>query len=504
MMITASYSFAQTHTETIEGLTYSIDEKTNAATLVANPDEKYSGDIVVPEKVTAEDGKEYPVVAFGKNCFTNCPNLTNITIPSSVISLGDYCFWMCSGLTNITIPSSVTSLGDNCFTATNITNFIIPSSVVSIGDYCFSSCNITTITIPSSVKSLGTNSFSSCSNLSSIYFDGSLPNTIIGTEIPNTCLFYVPNEYLQDYKEALKDKYKFVYSKDTDGSQVAQAHFELIDGMRYLLNDEDQSAILTKLQNGYYPNEVVVPEKVVYNQKEYTVTSLGDYCFKGHTDLRSIVIPSSVTALGDYCFGLCYNLTNIEIPSSVTSIGTNCFCFCKELSDIKIPSSVSSLGDWCFFSCKKLTDITIPSSVTTLGNGCFTFCSQLETLYFEGELPKGTSGSDIPTTSKLYVPKDYLQDYKDALGSKYPYIFAKEDATNINSIKTSGITINSNNGSVTISGLNDGEMVTFFSPDGRQIGDAKAENGTASCTVAESSLVIAKVGNKAFKIAVKK
>lgn len=56
MMITASYSFAQTHTETIEGLTYSIDEKTNAATLVANPEEKYSGDIVVPEKVTAEDG----------------------------------------------------------------------------------------------------------------------------------------------------------------------------------------------------------------------------------------------------------------------------------------------------------------------------------------------------------------------------------------------------------------------------------------------------------------
>lgn len=205
-MITASYSFAQTHTETIGGLTYSIDEKTNAATLVANPDEKYSGDIVVPEKVTAEDGKEYPVVAFGDYCFMNCPNLTNITIPSSVTSLGDYCFWWCPGLTNIEIPSSVTSLGNNCFAASHITSFIIPSSVVSIGDYCFSSCNITTITIPSSVKSLGTNSFSSCSNLSSIYFEGNLPNTIIGTEIPNTCLFYVPNEYLEDYKEALKDK----------------------------------------------------------------------------------------------------------------------------------------------------------------------------------------------------------------------------------------------------------------------------------------------------------
>lgn len=93
--------------ETIDGLKYLIKTDEKTATLVAN---SYSGDIVVPEKVTV-DGVDYPVVAFGDNCFYTCSSLTSITIPSSVTSLGENCFHGCSSLTSITIPSSVTSLG---------------------------------------------------------------------------------------------------------------------------------------------------------------------------------------------------------------------------------------------------------------------------------------------------------------------------------------------------------------------------------------------------------
>ena len=114
-ILATSNSYAQACFETIDGLRYLIDSDAKTATLTANTGEKYSGDIVVPEKVKASDGVEYPVTAFADNAFNNCKGLKSITIPSSVTSLGNYCFCNCSGLTSITIPSSVTSLGNYCF-----------------------------------------------------------------------------------------------------------------------------------------------------------------------------------------------------------------------------------------------------------------------------------------------------------------------------------------------------------------------------------------------------
>ncbi len=115
-ILATSNTYAQASFETIGGLRYLIDSDVKTATLTANNgDEKYSGNIVVPEKVKASDGMEYPVTAFAATAFKDCDGLKSIIIPSSVTSLGNYCFNKCSGLTSITIPSSVTSLGIYCF-----------------------------------------------------------------------------------------------------------------------------------------------------------------------------------------------------------------------------------------------------------------------------------------------------------------------------------------------------------------------------------------------------
>lgn len=114
-ILATSNSYAQASFETIDGLRYLIDSDAKTATLTANTGEKYSGDIVVLEKVKASDGVEYPVTAFGDNAFKECRGLKSVTIPSSVTSLGNSCFEYCYGLTSITIPSSVTSLGESCF-----------------------------------------------------------------------------------------------------------------------------------------------------------------------------------------------------------------------------------------------------------------------------------------------------------------------------------------------------------------------------------------------------
>ena len=115
-ILATSNIYAQASFETIGGLRYLIDSDAKTAMLTPNTGgEKYSGNIVVPEKVKASDGVEYPVTALGDNAFKECGGLQSIIIPSSVTSLGEWCFSGCSSLTSITIPSSVTSLGYACF-----------------------------------------------------------------------------------------------------------------------------------------------------------------------------------------------------------------------------------------------------------------------------------------------------------------------------------------------------------------------------------------------------
>ena len=402
--------------------------------------------------------------------------MTSITIPSSVTSLGDGCFRSCVALTSITIPSSVTSLGGNCFYACNkLTSITIPSSVTSLGSGCFWNCSgLTSITIPSSV------------------------------------------------------------------------------------------------------------------------TSLGSGCFYGCKSLTSITLPSSVTSLSSGCFYGCNKLISITIPSSVTSLENYCFEGCSGLTSITIPSSVTSLGNYCFEGCSNLTSITIPSSVTSLDFDCFKDCSGLETIYFKGKVPKYTSLSYISITTIIKVPTEYLQNYKNAFGSNYKYIYAwnpdetgddtkpvtqcstpsisyesgklkfdsetagakyhytitdtdiKTDAlsengevslsaayqisvyatadgytasdkaeatlywinanldngTNINQVRTRGVVASAHDGVISLSGLDDGEVVKFYAADGKYIGSTVAANGAASYAVSES-LVVAKVGKDSIKIAMK-
>ena len=398
---------------------------------------------------------------------------------------------------------------------------------------------------------------------------------------------------------------------------LAGASFEVIGGFKYLLDSDTKTATLVP-NTEKYAGDVVIPESVkAKDGNDYKVTAFGDECFDYCFDLTSITIPSSVTSLGDVCFLCCSGLTSITIPSSVTSLGNSCFlgcsgltsitisssvtslgkyCFsgCIGLTSVTIPSSVTSLGEYCFYGCIGFTSITMPSSVTSLGTYCFINCNNLECLYFKGKSPKRIGYLSIPTTCIIYVPTEYLQDYKDALGADYKYIYtwnpngsgdddkpltpcatpsvsyesgklkfscetagakyhytisdkdmatdalsedgnvtlsaaydisvyatadgyktsekAKatlywvnanlENATNINQARTRGVVASAHDGIVSISGLDNGEVVKFYAADGKLIGSSSTVDGTASCAVSET-MVIAKFGDNAIKVAVK-
>ena len=115
-----------------------------------------------------------------------------------------------------------------------------------------------------------------------------------------------------------------------------------------------------------YSGSIAIPSTVTYNSKNYSVTSIGDYCFDDCSGLTNVTIPSTVTSIGGFAFSKCINLKSVIIPSLITSIGDFTFEGCSSLTSVTIPSSVTSIGDFAFELCSKLVNITIPTLATSI------------------------------------------------------------------------------------------------------------------------------------------
>ena len=99
---------------------------------------------------------------------------------------------------------------------------------------------------------------------------------------------------------------------------------EIIDGIRYRLDEDNKTAAVIKKENSYY-GDIIIPEAVVFNERTYCVTSIEYSAFEKCSSLTSIVIPDSVTTIGEDAFSSCISLTSIVIPDSVTTIGERAF-----------------------------------------------------------------------------------------------------------------------------------------------------------------------------------
>ena len=105
-------SFAQKY-EIIDEYRYQL--RNDEAILTSNETWKYTGDIVVPSKVKASDGKSYKVTGIDDRCFQNCKTVTSVTLPSTISKIGQYCFADCEQMKSVNIPSAVKTISQYTF-----------------------------------------------------------------------------------------------------------------------------------------------------------------------------------------------------------------------------------------------------------------------------------------------------------------------------------------------------------------------------------------------------
>ncbi len=153
------------------------------------------------------------------------------------------------------------------------------------------------------------------------------------------------------------------------------------DGIHYnILSEENRTVEVAKNPDTSYDGEIEIPASVIYDNKTYNVTAIGEGAFSYCLGLTSVTIPNSVTIIGNDAFRNCVGLTSVTIPNSVTTIDSSAFYYCLGLTSVTIPNSVTIIGDWAFCQCVGLTSVTFPNSVTTIGEYAFNGCKGLSSV----------------------------------------------------------------------------------------------------------------------------
>lgn len=273
----------------------------------------------------------------------------------------------------------------------------------------------------------------------------------------------------------------------------------------YILYDTTHEAAVNGLAS-YSTTSIEIPDTVTYEGEEYEVTSLADECFQKYDDIKSATIPSSVTTLGVRCFYHCDSLVSVDLPSSITSLPDSCFYYCTSLSSIDIPSPVTSIGARCFKSCTSLSSVTLPASVTTLDRYCFSYCTSLSEITCYATTPPDIYSSSFYNVEKslctIYVPSDAVDIYKATNVWKDFYIVAIDESAGIDTVELQDMMVSVHGGELTITGVDDGTTAVFYSIDGKVLGNAKSVGGSVRIEL-PAGVVIAKIGNRTIKIAMK-
>ncbi len=321
------------------------------------------------------------VIEIAQCAFTVCENLQTINLPNSVKNIGYSAFFECSNLDNIVIPEGVTEIAFGAFQqCSRLESIALPNSLIAIRGHSFSHCvSLTEILLPDSLEVIEGMAFNNCRKLTSVTIPKKVKELSGAFSLCDALSVSVceENPYF-----VVEDN--VIFSKDKT---------KLIQFMKHNVTEYNVPSGVTEVTDGAFKGfaslqHVTIPVGVISIGREAFsetgllditlpegVQSLGHMAF-GSTSLTNVKLPASLKTIGNQAFGWCNNLQSISMPG-VTYIGRWAFNYSALLTDIQLSEDLQTIDDMAFLGCESLSKITIPAGVSQMGASLFASCSPL-------------------------------------------------------------------------------------------------------------------------------
>ena len=427
--------------------------------------------IVIPQAVTTICGHVFEnsgitsvdfsqatgLTTIGDYAFSNCDELTTVTIPASVTTMGYRVFDGCDNISTIycvgdasasgwdsewnygyfygwgwkRVPTiwdynnwSIDENGELSFNKdyrctsydtypwyalrSQIKSVKVGADVTTIGDYAFDNTY-------GSYRNLVSVDFSEATNLVEIGYHAFYSNNGITTlNIPQMVSSigyeaFIGVKCINYYGNAGS-------SSDKWGARVRNGYVE--DGFVY--SDNTKTYLASYIGDG---GSINIPSGVV---------TIGSGAFSDCTTLTAVSIPASVQAIYDNAFYNCSALTTVNIPASVEYISYNAFYGCSSLAtvDMSNATNLRYIYDCAFFDCTTLTAVSLPASVEYIGSSAFSSCSSLETV----DMSNATNlryicsyaFSDCAALSSVSIPESIVRVDYDAFYNCSSSLFTQQ------------------------------------------------------------------------------
>ncbi len=356
----------------------------------------YSGGetLTIPEKQLGIN-----IVGIREEAFQNEKELKYVSVPGTVDTVSPYAFSNCENLTTVTLNEGVRELGEQAFSGCE---------------------SLQAVRIPATVDTIAADTFKGSEGRLVLLGETDSPAAEIANEY-NLNYAAVQTETAEDGIRILKyeTEQKSVHVPDfLDGKAVTEIGSGIAGEPVFPreVNAVLLPAYLKRIGDfAFYQvhvKEISLPE---------TLESIGFAGF-AESHLQSLSLPESVRYVGENAFSSCTALISAALSPNMTEIPVSCFEGAMRLEEVTIPKGITEIKMLAFARCEHLERIKIPAGVETIGDMAFMENVALEQIYLPSSL-KSMNYSVFDGCSQNLIIAGQANSFAHNFAMKYGYEF---------------------------------------------------------------------------------
>lgn len=199
---------------------------------------------------------------------------------------------------------------------------------------------------------------------------------------------------------------------------------DILNSSQFEIDSYLETATLTKFQDWYYDENVVIPETFEYGGTTYTITAIGEEAFYSeyddYDDILTLTIPETVTTIGVKAFSNLKSLEVIRLPQDLKEIAPDTFLGCISLEEINFPEGLETLNEFACCNCTSLKSVSFGSKIKHIQYQAFD-ATCLQSISINATTPPELDSNTLNTPNitrngliKVYIPAGTKALYEEA------------------------------------------------------------------------------------------